>query len=526
MRKARIFKLVFLFSLVGFLLLGYLKNALAGYIPIDDEPCTSDQECNQRYGTEGMRCLSIGSAGKQCYQFVQPTSTGSFQKFTQTIETARQSGTMPRERWVGDPAGSILSDTVNGITALIVGTGGTGSPTGALNSVSNYISFMITNPVASDKEYLADLGQNLGIIKTANAQGIGFTKMSNLLPLWKASRNIAYFFFVIVFIAIGLAIMLRLKIDPKTVITIQNAIPKLIIALILITFSYAIVGFLIDLVYVFLYLGALLLAGYPGGPGSNILEAQNNLANLNFGTLAWWGLGLTWKQSLLLGLFGIKTDEVGHLLFNVISGIITIVAPAPLNLIGIPGSLDGLLTAILSIIVLLLVVKLFFSLVVTYMSIIISTIFAPLILMIGAMPGSKSTFGDWIKTLLSNILIFPAVAIFFFIIQILIQSTGPSWVPPALGVEGSLLPTLIGLGGLLLINKIPDIIKGYFAGKPFTAYGSAIGQNFSVITKPTGAMVEGVARDVEKVAQDQHAPGGILTAPIRFVSDNLNRVGR
>ena len=34
----------------------------------------------------------------------------------------------------------------------------------------------------------------------------------------------------------------RKKIDPKTVVTAQNAIQRVIIALILITFSYAIVG--------------------------------------------------------------------------------------------------------------------------------------------------------------------------------------------------------------------------------------------------------------------------------------------
>jgi len=45
-------------------------------------------------------------------------------------------------------------------------------------------------------------------------------------------------------------IMFRVRISPQTVITVQSALPKIIFTLILITFSYAIAGFLIDLMYV------------------------------------------------------------------------------------------------------------------------------------------------------------------------------------------------------------------------------------------------------------------------------------
>jgi len=44
-------------------------------------------------------------------------------------------------------------------------------------------------------------------------------------------------------------IMFRIKINPQTAITIQLALPKLIITLLLITFSYAIAGFMIDIFY-------------------------------------------------------------------------------------------------------------------------------------------------------------------------------------------------------------------------------------------------------------------------------------
>lgn len=484
MKKTHFFKLklAFLLSLVGFLLLGYLNKVSAGYIPIDDEPCTSDQECNQRYGTEGVRCLSIGSAGKQCYQFVQPTMSGSLQKFTEQIAKDRQAGTMSQESWIGDPERGSIPNILNAISLQIVGTGGS-NPSGALGITSSMISYLITTPPVSTKEYLADIGKSLGLTKVAYAQGIGFSGFSNLIPLWKGFRNLAYIFFVIIFLFIGLAIMFRVKIDPKTVITIQNAIPKIVISLILVTFSYAIVGLLIDLIYVILFLSSLIFTGFPGGPGNNTFVAQQKLTNLNFFTVYNWAANIIYGQSPIALIFGIKTNNFTSTL---------------VKLIPVIGPIDSLLTAILDIIVLFLILRLFFSLVISYIMIIINTIFAPIILMMGAIPGSKSTFGGWIRNLLSNILIFPAVAIFFYLIQILVASNGPTWVPPVLGFSGETLTMIIGLGGLFLINRIPDIIKGYFAGRPFTEYGTAIGQALAPVAAGVGLAQTGAKYAVAK----------------------------
>ena len=44
--------------------------------------------------------------------------------------------------------------------------------------------------------------------------------------------------------------MFRVKINPQTVVSLQTMIPKLIITMLLVTFSFAIAGFVIDLVYV------------------------------------------------------------------------------------------------------------------------------------------------------------------------------------------------------------------------------------------------------------------------------------
>src|ERR1035437_3150426 len=125
---------------------------------------------------------------------------------------------------------------------------------GALGTVGGMIAILYTPPIHTS-DFIAYMGQNFGITKPSYAQvtGIGYKGLNPLLHAWVVFRNIVYLLFVFVFILIGLAIMLRLKIDPRTVMTIQNQIPKIIISLVLVTFSFAIAGFLIDLMWVSTY---------------------------------------------------------------------------------------------------------------------------------------------------------------------------------------------------------------------------------------------------------------------------------
>jgi hypothetical protein len=136
-------------------------------------------------------------------------------------------------------------------------------PTGALRSTGKYLAHFIGTKPVSSNEYFASLFYNIGIpINTpAYAQvGVGFDVFQPVLSLWRAFRNIAYLLYVVVFVIIGFMIMLRRKIDPQTVISIQSALPRLVITLLLITFSYAIAGLVIDFMYVAIYVPVFLLS--------------------------------------------------------------------------------------------------------------------------------------------------------------------------------------------------------------------------------------------------------------------------
>lgn len=98
----------------------------------------------------------------------------------------------------------------------------------AVGQIASAIGTMYVNPPADLAYWVRDTGQSLGFIpKSAYAQGTGFTGLAPLLPLWKVFRNAAYVLLALALIIIGFMIMFRRKIDPKTVVTVQNALPAL-----------------------------------------------------------------------------------------------------------------------------------------------------------------------------------------------------------------------------------------------------------------------------------------------------------
>src|SRR6185369_5532352 len=148
---------------------------------------------------------------------------------------------------------------INAYGVLVgIGDTSTSGPTtmvypGAIGTTLNMTSLALTNPPVSSREYIADLMQTVGhpFAQTAYAQGLGFSSLSPILGLWKIFRNIAYFFFIVIFVFIGFMIMIRSKIGSQAAVTVQQALPKLVVSLILVTFSYAIAGLLLDLMYLF-----------------------------------------------------------------------------------------------------------------------------------------------------------------------------------------------------------------------------------------------------------------------------------
>lgn len=307
---------------------------------------------------------------------------------------------------------------------------------GAIGDMGAAVAYLFT-PAASSKTYVADVMKSAHMIPKAQAQGIGFASLDPILETWKIFRNIAYLFFVITFLIIGFMIMFRTKLSGQTVVTAQQAIPQIIIALVAVTFSYAIAGFLIDIMYLFMYL----IIGLFGN--------TTELIDKNFMQL---GMDLVTGSD---GAFGTVNQAVQAFVGSI---------GANMGALGdVAAWVSGITVAlIVAIAILIGVFKLFFELLKTYIKIITSIAFAPITLMMGAIPGNN-TFVPWIKTIIANLAAFPTVLILLIMYKTITENSAADggFLPPYMIGQGNgaAITTLAGIGIILVLSEAVKEVK-------------------------------------------------------------------
>jgi len=403
---------------------------------------------------------------------------------------------------------------------------------GAIGVVGNMITLLYTPPAHSG-EYFQNLASGFGLVKPAHAQlqETGFKSLSPLLALWAASRNIVYLLFVILFIVIGIAIMLRVKIDPRTVMTIQNQIPKIIVGLLLVTFSFAIAGFLIDVMYASIYLFFGALSSIPNvdlsslAPlnlqGANPITTMQNIGGISSisGNVAYSSKEFI-QQILNLDSFTSTPSIILHIISGAI-GTFTgfqVVGSSPTILgttipIGVPAAIgvgaittaatdlfvrDWLPYLIVYIIVffalLFALFRLWFALISAYIFLLLDVIFAPFWIAAGLIPGSPVTFGLWLRDTVSNLAAFPTTLVMLFLGKIFIDTfnnvkPGTIFIPPLVGDPGNmkLFSSFIGLGFILLTPRVVQMTKEALKAPKFdiTPIKQSLGAGAGT---PTGAV--------------------------------------
>lgn len=362
---------------------------------------------------------------------------------------------------------------------------------GAIGLMSNAITMLYTPPIDS-REYYSNLATNFGLAKNAYAEqkntakcntftrGTGFCGLTPLMGLWTAMKNIVYLLFVIVFVVIGFAIMLRIHIDPRTVMTIQNQIPKIIVGILLVTFSFAIAGFLIDVMYTSIYLiGNEIVRTDPQIANSDIVrqvstaqqpfEGINDVISVNKTDIAPGLSDIPWQTSLSIGGFvaGIFDNPPGRIITGAIGGTLgymggnssigksifsglglaigTFVAPGIGSTAGlvVAQSIQNFLPAILggaagaafgnyalgtiggtiaflivSIAILTALFRLWITLIKAYLFFIINVVFAPFSMLLGLFPGASLSFGTWMREIISDLAVFPATIVLFLMARV------------------------------------------------------------------------------------------------------------
>lgn len=369
-------------------------------------------------------------------------------------------------------------------------------------------------PISGIKSVLQTLDK-FSLASVVHAQGYGYSSLNGIQSIWAASRNLAYLLMVILLIAAGFMIMFRVKISAQAAVSLQVMIPKIIITLLAITFSYALAGFIIDLVY--LLLGIIIFTlHYANVPDGHSL-IPNPAGSLYFFSSP--HIFLIFLAIFVYTLEIVFTAVGGNVMSTVLFGFIVFIIFAFLTF------------------------RIFFMLVKAYLLLIFQIIIGPWIILMGLLPNSSpngSSVGliPWLKSVAasaSTFLVVPVMLIFVLtfwtpqaadiavtplIIQIInaagaiVANTGLlanlmggingisniSSLPalPLFAMSGGLLQLFLGYALLSLIPKMAQIVQDAFKQPAFkygTAFGEALGPA-AIVTRPAGVVAGNAARQV------------------------------
>jgi hypothetical protein len=398
---------------------------------------------------------------------------------------------------------------------------------GALGMMTGLISVLYV-PTVSSTQYTQYLSDNFGIVKSAIAAppapaatedcsksqfGYGFCGLKPIFKLWTATRDIAYFFLILCFVFLAVGVMLRFKIDPRTVMTLQNQIPRVIIAILLITFSYAIVGAMIDLMWTATYVGVNLISS--ASPDSKIASEcgtpQQKITQVaDSAQLQLLNQPISFTDTIFnsdcngifhSGIFSLSekvSKSIGGLITSIVSNLLGLNVQAECGLLHLGGCISGFFLWITEQIVKLIIIvaifvalfRLWFELLKTYLTLIIFIIFGPIYIVVGLIPaGSKKILGfeKWIRIVFANLAAFPMVAFILVFGKVMVDAipASPSpqaiFIPPLIGNPNvDVFSTLLGFGAVMLAPTIPGMIRERMDAKGKTNYGAAIAGGIGV----------------------------------------------
>lgn len=428
-------------------------------------------------------------------------------------------------------------------------------------TTGDYVSFLASNFSVPNHAYAANTGRPQ-IDPSSQAGSIGFAGIKPISNTWQIFLNLVYLVYVIGFIFVGLGIMLRIKIDPRTVMSIQNQIPKLIVGLLFATFSFALAGLLIDLMYVAMYVIINLLAQadplipigkvtanlntppigftnelystFPADvPGSEVLGGILRITGATAGSI----------QQVIASMFGVDAFKnfkdvqltpnnincngpldvgcwfgqqfaggTGALLSQILGGLVSWI-------LGILGFLIIFIAIIFSLF------RLWFELIKAYVFILLDIVTAPFWALGGLMPGGPG-LGGWFRDMVSNLVAFPAALFMLLLGKVFIDQFSNAaraggvnggtnlFNPPLIGTVGNAdaWGAFIGVGIILLTPQVLNMAKDYIKAPQFK-YLSGIGQPIGAGARVPGRLGSGVTNIAVGTAYEPgHLPKGMSRA--------------
>lgn len=441
------------------------------------------------------------------------------------------------------------------------------SQKGIIAGVQNANAFLLDQRPLSTKEFFEEkiyAIQNFGNVSAQEENplyyypGTGFSLLQPIQSFWGWAVNIVYGLLIFIIIGVALSIVFRSSLNGQAVVTIQNAIPNIALAMILVPLSYAISGLFIDAVTVGTNVVHQFLIG-PGSPGYDVFLSRNEeLGDRRTGTPAFdagfydrglyadddrvnWinarnGLEIQTEVDGLINFIN-NTASAGGGGFQLVSGIANIFGYTN----GSNGWIGAVVNFVVSIILLLTGIRIFWKLLQKWVIIIVAPIFAPFVFATIAIPGNgTNAIMNYVKTLggfsATYIAAYAMILLSMVLSSRAFQASIPDfattgYIPPLMGLEQFLGATggtaaavdtnLVGfylsLGALvvyLLIPKTLDTIN-----KQLGSDGLPI---FSIITDAIGS-----AKDSINLGKNiANAPKNINAARTKAFQSTMNAIDR
>ena len=234
----------------------------------------------------------------------------------------------------------------------------------------------------------------------------------------------------IVMLVVGIMLITRKKIGPQASVTIQLALPKIAIALVLITFSYTI-----------------------GAIGTS---------------LAW---NLRWSVDSIVEAIEFSDETLSGLSTAGGISIIVVILIAVLTIYAGVGGFLIILYAITAAILGVLWILAWLAILKVYVKLLISVIISPISFALGAIPGNEKSTVDWFKSFIAGVISLPAVylvialtwATMLHLLSTLVAGTVEAFFAGALML---FVAPIIGIFGFTYARSVPEKIDALIVGAP------------------------------------------------------------
>lgn len=148
---------------------------------------------------------------------------------------------------------------------------------GIVGKVATFTMAPLAHPPSSGIAWARDTLAHAGLVPQAYAQGIGFGAFSPFQGIWKVFRDFTYLILVLLMVVVGFMVMFQVGSGSQTAVTMEATLPRLVLVLIEISFSYAIVGLLIDVMYVTIIIIISMLGPVAGITGTVQADMTNQI---------------------------------------------------------------------------------------------------------------------------------------------------------------------------------------------------------------------------------------------------------